>query len=368
MRKRSSGWKIFALVELALIIMAAVICVMTAGQGGKNNKNAPADGYDDIYINGGQKRKLIIDTDTGADDASALILAAKNKNVEILGVVTLAGNVDLKQSVKNALMALEVAGCDAKVYRGSEQRFDGAQINAFSVFGSDGMGDAGLISPKGSAEQTDAVDFILETVSRYPGEVELVALGPATNIANAIKKDPETMKKVKMIWSMGTAGFGPGNASPVAEFNVYGDAKAYKYMLDSGLPVTVIGLDMCDGDAMWTGAQFAELEKAGATGSFVARSFAKIREFYASNGSADATMNCDSLAMTCVLYPGFIKDSVKTHGSCITDEGECYAQVLFYKEGFTYDLVKNDFDHNVTVVTDVDKANYFGIYLKAVSE
>ena len=210
---------------------------------------------------------------------------------------------------------------------------------AFSVFGTDGMGDADLIHPKKQAEDGDAVDFIIDTVRNNSDEVEIIAIGPATNIAKAIKKAPEDMKKVKRIWSMGTAGLGPGNASPVAEFNVYADAQAYKIMLDSGLPITVIGLDMCDGEAMWTDNQFTELEGLNGIGKFTAKSFGKIREFYKSNGSEDV-MNCDSVAMMCALYPEFVKNTINTHASCITDEGETYSQVLFYKEGFTYDIVK----------------------------
>lgn len=313
-------------------------------------------------------RKIIIDSDTGADDASALILAAKWPRVEILGVTTLAGNVDLEQSTRNALMALEVAGSSAPVYKGSKTRYNGNDIHAFSVFGLDGMGEADLIHPKNKAQDKDGVSFIIDTVKANPGEVEIVVLGPATNIALAIKQAPDVMKQVKMIWSMGTAGLGPGNASPVAEFNVYGDAEAYKVMLDSGIPVTIIGLDMCDGAAMWTSKQFEELEKAGSIGSFVAKSFGKIREFYAANGSDDATMNCDSVAMMCVLKPDFVKASLQTHGSCQTTEGEAYAQVIFYKKGFTYDLVKNEFDYNVTLVNDVDKGAYFRLYKDAVQK
>ena len=88
------------------------------------------------------------------------------------------------------------------------------------------------------------------------------------------------MKKVKMIWCMGTAGLGPGNASPVAEFNVYADADAYKILLDSGLPITVVGLDMCGGDALWYQEQFDILDQTNDTGRFVSASFGKIREFY----------------------------------------------------------------------------------------
>ena len=313
----------------------------------------------------GEKRKLIIDTDTGADDASALILAAKQPDVEILGVTVLVGNVDLEQSTRNALAALELAGCDAPVYKGSADTLDGTVKTAFSVFGDDGMGDADLTHPKKQAEQGDAIDFIIETVKNNPGEVEIVALGPATNIAKAIQKAPEDMKKVKRIWSMGTAGQGPGNASPVAEFNVYADAHAYKIMLDSLLPVTVIGLDMCGGEAMWTDKQFEELEALNDTGRFVSKSFGKIRQFYKDNGSDDV-MNCDSVAMMCALYPGFVKNTVNTHASCITEAGETYAQVIFYKEGFTYDTVENDFSYNVVLVTEADKPSYFRNYLEAV--
>ena len=311
-------------------------------------------------------RRIIIDTDTGADDASAIILAAMSDQVEIVGVTVLVGNVPLEQSVDNALMALEMAGCEAPVYRGSADTLDGTHIEAFSVFGTDGMGDADLVHPTRTAEEGDAIDFILDTVRENPGEIEIVAIGPATNIARAIERDPETMRQVKMIWSMGTAGLGPGNATPVAEFNVYADAPAYKVMLDSGIPITIIGLDMCGGEAMWTEEQFAELEAAGEIGRFVSRSFSGLRSFYASNGE-DATMDCDALAMTCVLNPDFVNAVLSCHGSCITDEGETYAQVIFYREGFTYDVASNDFTYNVTLVNDVDGEDYFARYKDAVA-
>lgn len=313
-----------------------------------------------------EHRKVIIDTDTGADDASALILAAKQPNVDILGVTVLVGNVDLEQSTKNALAALEIAGCDAPVYKGSSDTINGKVKAAFSVFGDDGMGDADLIHPKKQAEEGDAIDFIIDSVKNNPNEVEIIALGPATNIAKAIKKAPGEMKKVKRIWSMGTAGLGAGNASPVAEFNVHADAQAYKIMLDSGLPITVIGLDMCNGEAMWTDKHFIELEGTGVIGRFVANSFTKIRDFYKKNGSENV-MNCDTMAMMCALYPEIVKSSVVTHASCITEEGETNSQVLFYQKGFTYDIVENDFDnYNATLVTSVDKLAYFKNYFIAI--
>ena len=323
-------------------------------------------GSDSVDFDASQHRSIIIDTDTGADDASAIILAARYPNVDIKGVTVLVGNVDLEQSTKNALMALEIAGSDAPVYKGADETYDGTKKTAFSVFGEDGMGDEGLINPERVSEDEDAVDFILDTVKNNPGEIEIVALGPATNIAKAIDKDPETMKKVKMIWSMGSAGLGSGNASPVAEFNVYADAPAYKVMVDSGVPITIVGLDMCDGEAQWTDENFVKLSKSGEIGEFVSRSFTKIREFYRGNGSENV-MNCDSLAMMCVLCPGFVQDSIRTHASCICDEGETYAQVLFYKEGFTYDMAQNDFEYNVNLVSEVKKPSYFNYYYDVVT-
>lgn len=312
------------------------------------------------------KRKVIIDTDTGGDDASALILAAKSGNLDILGVTTLVGNVDLEQAAKNALAALELACCDAPVYKGSSENIIGEKINAFSVFGTDGMGDMDLVHPKGSAQGRNAVDFILETVSQNPNEIEIIAIGPATNIAKAIERDPDTMKKVKMIWSMGTAGLGTGNASPVAEFNVYHDPHAYKIMLDSGIPITVVGLDMCGGDAMWTDDDFEKLSSTNNIGKFVSSAFAKLREFYNKNRSDGHVDNCDAMAMMCVVYDGFVTDTIKCHGSCITEKGETCGQVIFYQEGFTYDVADNDFDYNVTLVNGVEKKDYFALYRQTI--
>ena len=114
------------------------------------------------------KHKVIIDTDTGGDDASALILAAKSENIDILGVTVLAGNVELEQAAQNALAALEIAGCNVPVYKGAAENYSGEKIDAFSVYGKDGMGDSDLIHPTGKPEDKNAVDYILETVAKYP--------------------------------------------------------------------------------------------------------------------------------------------------------------------------------------------------------
>ena len=312
-------------------------------------------------------RKIIIDTDTGADDASALILAAKSPAVEILGVTVLAGNVSLEQGSKNALSALEAAGCEAPVFRGSDTNYLGEVIEPFSVFGDDGMGDKGLVSPRKVPEEKDAIDFILETVKQYPGEVEIVALGPATNIAKAIDRDPETMKQVKKIWSMATAGLGAGNATPVAEFNAYMDAPAYKRLMDSGLPVTVLGLDMCQGDALWGKEEFDTLSAAAGLPAFVADSFTVFRRDFTEGGFDGLVNNCDAVAMMCVVQEDFVTDTISCQGSCIIDSGEAYGQVIYYLENVGYDMVEKELAYATTLVSGIRAGEFFERYLAAVS-
>lgn len=376
-RKAEMKKRLIVILSISIFVILSIgICykVLKSKDSARNkNEETVSESTDKIEESDGSagqnksRRKLIIDSDAGADDCAAIIYAAKQPNVDILGVTVLLGNVELDQAADNVLMALEKAGCDAPVYKGEEKTYNRTMKEAYSVFGEDGMGDADIIHPSGSPEDKAAVEFIIDTVRDNPGEVEIVCLGPATNIAKAIDVAPDVMKDVKMIWSMGTTGLGAGNASPVAEFNVYADAPAYKVLVDSGLPLTIVGLDMCTEEAAWTNEQFAKLESEGEEGSFVAKSLEKLREFYKGNGS-DTVMVCDPITVMCVLHPNFVKEKIQTHASCITVQGETYGQVLFYKEGFTYDSVENDFDYNVTLVTKVDKAAYFDYYMDGVCD
>ncbi|MCR5041559.1 MAG: nucleoside hydrolase [Clostridia bacterium] len=304
-----------------------------------------------------EKRKFIIDTDTAGDDAAAIMLAVRSGAADVLGVTVAAGNVSLEQGMKNALAALELVGSDAPVFPGAEKPLNGEDKPVFSVYGKDGMGDCGLISPKGRPQDKNAVDFILETVAKYPGQVEILALAPVTNIALAIQKDPGTMKLVKRIWSMGSAGLGPGNATPVAEFNVYKDAPAYKVMLDLGCPVTVIGLDRDGPDTWISGERLAGLKNGSAAQRFFAASFSGLLEFKRGNG-IDAVDIPDGTAAACALWDGYMTETTLCHASCITDPGECYGQVIFYKSGFHYDSEPPRGVENVELVTGAKDAEF----------
>lgn len=301
-----------------------------------------------------QKRKIIIDTDTAGDDASALIIAAKDKNIDILGVTVSAGNVSLDQAVKNALMTLEMAGSDAPVYVGASTTYTGKERETFSVYGKDGMGDQDLIHPTRKAEDKGAVDFIVETVKANPDEVEIVALGPVTNLALAFDKDPETMKHVKKYWSMGTAGFGSGNATPVAEFNVYHDAEAYKVLVDSGVEITAIGFDMLPEETNFSKEELDELEKKGGLSEFFAKAFSGLIEFNTETRGLPIADDADGVAMACVLWDGYLKKTQPCHASVMTDDNEAYGQVILYKEGYGYDSQVTFDNYNFYVATETD--------------
>ena len=263
-------------------------------------------------------------------------------------------------------MSLELAEREIPVYMGSKKNLNGEDKVGFSVFGNDGMGDKDLIHPKTKAKDKDAVDFIIESAKKYPNELEIISLGPVTNIAFAIRKDPEAMKNVKMIWSMGTTGFGHGNATPVAEFNVYADALAYKEMLDSNIPITIVGYDVCGNEAMWTNDNFDRLRNHNIIGKFVADAHSVIREIYKKELGLDMVENCDALTMMCALYPDIMKEYTQCHASCIITEGETYGQVIFYKQGWIYPMIQDNLTYNVRLVTAVDGKNFFKNYLHKI--
>lgn len=309
-------------------------------------------------------RKFIIDTDTASDDAAALMIAAFSPDIEILGVTAVAGNVDVRQAADNALMTLEVCGCDAPVYLGAPRPLVRERRETISVHGKDGMGDGDLIRPIKKPAEKRAVDFILDTVAKYPDEVEIVVLGPATNIATAILTDRETMRRVKRIWSMGTPGFGIGNATPVAEFNVYIDAEAYAVMLDSGIPVTIIGFDMCAGEIGLDRDELAALAAGNKAGRFLEKATKVLLQFNLDTRGAHMVDLPDAVAIAAAVWPDYVTSSVACHCHCCTEDNETYGQVLFYQKGRTYESMPAIRDYTAEVVTRVSEQSFTERFMK----
>ena len=193
------------------------------------------------------RRKIIIDTDPGQDDAVAILLALGSPaELEILGIVAVAGNVGVAQNARNALKIVELSGkTDTPVYAGCERPMRRRLVTAEAVHGKTGLDGPDLPEPKIKLREQHGVDFIVDTLRREPeGTVTLCALGPLTNLAMAFIKAPDIMPRVKEIVLMGGGLFEGGNTTPAAEFNIYVDPEAADVVFHSGIPITVVPLDV----------------------------------------------------------------------------------------------------------------------------
>ena len=312
-------------------------------------------------------RKMIIDTDCGSDDAVALMIACLDPDTELLGITTVHGNVPLKQATLNALQTVEMCGRnDVPVYIGEEAPLMRKPVNAMDIHGNDGMGDLGLIHPDKRAEEMPAVDFILESVRKYPDEIELVTLGPVTNIGRCIEKDRDTMNRLKRIVSMATTGLGPGNTTPVSEFNVYADAEAFRLLLGLDTDKLFVGFDMCVGDNAWNEEDIREIGKEGTLGSWAVAVNDGLLKFNASYGMVRLDLP-DAVAISCVCWPDTVIKEMPCYAYCCVIEEATYGQVIFYNEsmmlsgsgGLTYP------DHNCRLVTAFD-GRRFAEYCKQI--
>ncbi|MEL7014201.1 MAG: nucleoside hydrolase, partial [Pseudomonadota bacterium] len=193
-----------------------------------------------------QKRKIIIDTDPGQDDAVAILLALASCELELLGLTCVAGNVPLDLTARNARMICELAGRpDIPIYAGCDRPLRRALITAEHVHGETGLKGPDLPAPKMAMSAGHAVNFLIETLRREPaGTVTLVAIGPLTNIATAFETAPDIVPRVAEIVLMGGACFPGGNVTPTAEFNLYVDPHAAQAVLRAGTKITMLPLDV----------------------------------------------------------------------------------------------------------------------------
>jgi purine nucleosidase len=191
-------------------------------------------------------RKIIIDTDPGQDDAVAILLALASPELEVLGIVAVAGNVPLALTEKNARKICELAGrTDQKVYAGAAHPLNRALVTAEHVHGKTGLDGPDLPEPQMPLHGQNGVDFIIETImASKDGEITLCPLGPLTNIALALIREPRIAQKVREIVLMGGGFFEGGNVTPAAEFNIYVDPEAAKAVFSSGIPIVMMPLDV----------------------------------------------------------------------------------------------------------------------------
>jgi purine nucleosidase len=191
-------------------------------------------------------RPLIIDTDPGQDDAVAVLLALASPELDVVGITTVAGNVPQPLVTTNALKLCELVGrTDVRVFAGADQPLERDLFTAEYVHGPTGIDGADLPPPVTTAAAKDAVDFIIEACLGVGEEgMTLCPVGPLTNIASAIAREPTIVPKIREIALMGGGFFEGGNTTPVAEFNIYVDPDAAAIVFNSGAPITMFPLDV----------------------------------------------------------------------------------------------------------------------------
>ena len=192
------------------------------------------------------QRKVIIDTDPGQDDALAILLALGSPELDVLGITCVAGNVPLSYTTRNALLVCELAGrTDVPVFAGCDRPMVRKLVTAEAVHGKTGLDGPDWDEPSMQLQDQHAVDWMIETLlAADDGEITLCPVGPVTNVAMAMVREPAIIPKIGQIVTMGGGYFVGGNITPAAEFNVYVDPHAADVMYRSGIPIVAMPLDV----------------------------------------------------------------------------------------------------------------------------
>ena len=190
-------------------------------------------------------KKIVLDTDPGIDDACAILLALASPEISLEGLSIVHGNCSLEQAMKNALSVLELANANhIPVLKGCEMPLVQPSLLAPETHGDTGLGYAQLPEPRTRPTVQHGIDFLIETILSSPGEITLVAIGPLTNVALAIRQEPRIIKAVKELVIMGGALRYEGNTTALAEFNTYADPHASHIVYHAGMPTTLVPLDV----------------------------------------------------------------------------------------------------------------------------
>ena len=279
-----------------------------------------ATGYDTEPATGCQlTTPILIDTDPGIDDALAILLALGSPEVSVEAITTVAGNVDVDLATRNALRVLDVVrpGRRPRVARGAAAPLAGRLVTAAHVHGADGLGNVGrCLEPDGrprypepsrTLEMLDGADLILETADRFAGRLVVVALGPLTNVALALRRDPGGLARAARIVVMGGAVAVPGNVTAAAEFNIHVDPEAAAEVFASGLPIELVPLDVTRRVVLTRAGLSAALARHdGSTARFVEDFTAHGFDFETQRGDGGMALH-DPLAVGVAVDPSLVR-------------------------------------------------------------
>ncbi|MFD2922290.1 nucleoside hydrolase [Halobacillus naozhouensis] len=303
---------------------------------------------------------IILDVDTGIDDALAIAYAVHSPELNVLGITTGFGNVSQKEATRNTLQVLDVLDADQNipVIPGATTPISGRHIKEKStrIHGEDGLGNSGLPFSKRTPHPYEAADFIIEKMEEYPGQITVIAVGPQTNMALAIQKKPEIVHLAKRVVIMGGAVTVPGNVTPYAEANIYADPDAASIVFESCMPVTLVGLDV----TMQTLLRVEDVQKWTAVNSDYSDFLQTICHYYinAYHQFDPALGGCalhDPLAVGVVIDPSFVK-MTPMHVGVNIERGDSL--------GNTHEVSKNN--KNVEVCLDIDVDRFVSHFLNRI--
>jgi purine nucleosidase len=297
-------------------------------------------------------RRFVIDTDTASDDAVGLIMALREPSIKVEAITVVAGNCPIETCVKNALVSVERANTySPPVYKGVGEPILRRQFTSEFVHGSDGMGEMELPEPNLKAESGHAVDAIIELADRYKGDLEIIALGPLTNLAIALIKEPRLAQQVKHLYVMGGAGLGPGNITPVAEFNFFVDAEAAEVVIRSKMRKSIVGWDVCMGKTFIDRNDISHLNSLGELGRFAVRCNHSLIAFNTKWGN-DGFDLPDPTTVAAALYPDFVTKAFDS--ACYVEyrSEQAYGQFVIDRHSLLQIAA------NATIVAEIDAAKF----------
>lgn len=309
--------------------------------------------------------KIILDLDTGIDDALAIAYAAGNTDVELIGITTSFGNVTVDIAVENTINILDLVGKnDVPVYRGAEHAWKKQSYKTsallYKIHGMNGIGNVDLGIPKREKESICASDFLIEAAKKYGEDLVLVTTAPLTNLADAIKKDKDAIMKIGKIVTMGGALTVPGNITPYAEANIYTDADAAKYVLESGIPIILVGLDV----TMKTLIDGKDIKSWKEVDSRVAEALTKMSVYYYTNELDDKEVGGamhDPLAVDVAIHPSVVKQILPINLTVETD-GQTTGRMIGNME------LLNETQKSCFMCLDVDSKGFIKRFTETIKE
>ncbi len=248
-------------------------------------------------------RPVILDVDPGIDDALAILLAVRSPELDVRAVTVVFGNVELDLGVSNALKLLELAGrTDIPVGRGEAAPLVGEALTAKNVHGENGIGNVILPEPKAKLYEGGALRLIADTLAASSEPVTLLPVGPLTNIALFLKVHPELRPKIREIVSMGGTAAAPGTVRPTVSFNILNDPEAASIVYRSGIPVTMVGLDVTSKTVLTP----ERVARFVGSSDPIERFVAAVIAFHRNVRGAEGAVVHDPLAVGSVIDPSFV--------------------------------------------------------------